>query len=56
MLSGENISKKKKHTKMNKVDSIKEILLEKALNTNFEKSDARNSVAPRTKRSRYILY
>jgi hypothetical protein len=50
------ISKKKKHTKINRFESKIEVLLDKVLNTIFENRAARNSVAPNTITSRYILY
>jgi hypothetical protein len=56
VFSAENISRKKKHPNMKTLDNIRDILLDKALNTTFENNAARNSVAPNTKRSRYILY
>jgi hypothetical protein len=56
VFSTEKIRRKKKHPKMNRLVSKSDILRERALKIIFEKRAARNSVAPKTIRSRYMLY
>ena len=55
-MSAVKIRRKKKHSSMNRLVSKSEVRREKTRNTTFENRDARNSVAPSTSRSRYILY